>query len=108
MKKQNLIFYITIGLAALFIINYLFIEGGIFNWVAVIPPIIVIGAVVLLYLFPPKKYKRAKTPKIKPSARTMAKVAREQRPSSGQKRKHYPFQVIEGQKGKDDDTPKYH
>lgn len=48
--------------------------------------------------------------KVKPSQKTMAKVAgvRKTQPAPG-KRKTYPFQVIEGSKGKNDDQfPKYH
>lgn len=48
--------------------------------------------------------------KVKPSAKTMAKVAGIRKTSgSPGKRKSYPFQVIEGSKGKSDDQlPKYH
>jgi len=48
--------------------------------------------------------------KVKPSQKTMAKVAgmRKTQGTAG-KRKSYPFQVIEGSKGKNDDQlPKYH
>lgn len=48
--------------------------------------------------------------KVKPSQKTMAKVAgvRKTQAAPG-KRKTYPFQVIEGSKGKNDDQlPKYH
>ncbi|MNH41940.1 hypothetical protein D3C79_1035350 [compost metagenome] len=49
-------------------------------------------------------------PKVKPSQKTMAKVAgvRKTQAAPG-KRKTYPFQVIEGSKGKNDEhLPKYH
>lgn len=102
MKKGFFIFWITIGLAVFGIV------GGGFKLGHILPPLIVFGAVFLLYKFPPKKYRKSTASKIKPSARTMAKVNSERRQSTPEKRKHYPFQVIEGQKGKNDDTPKYH
>lgn len=52
--------------------------------------------------------------KVKPSAKTMAKVASTRKPGQHQppnrtQRKQYPFQVIEGSKDKkDDQLPKYH
>ncbi|RCX23131.1 hypothetical protein DFP94_101725 [Fontibacillus phaseoli] len=106
-KKQAILFWVVIGLAAFSIINGLF-AGGSFRLGGLLIPLIIVGVVFLLYKYPPRKYKK-QTPKVKPSARTMAKVAAERRQASGTKRKSYPFQVIEGQKGKnDDDLPKYH
>ena len=65
-------------------------------------PIVVFGAIFLLYKFPPGRY-RASRARPKPSG------ARRD-PHSGSKtktRKNMPFRVIEG--GKDDDNlPKYH
>lgn len=77
-------------------------------------PLIIVGIVYLLYRFPPRRL--SKRPKVKPSKRTAAKVATQNQPlrknSHQGKRKQYPFQVIEGQKGKSgdssDDVPKYH
>lgn len=48
--------------------------------------------------------------KVKPSQKTLAKLAGTRKtPSASGKRKSYPFQVIEGSKGKNDDQlPKYH
>ncbi|AZK47047.1 SA1362 family protein [Paenibacillus lentus] len=107
MKKQAILFWIIIGLAAFGVVNSLFGNGQM-NWSRLLIPVVLLAIVVWLYKFPPRKY-RARHPKVKPSARTMAKLAAEQRQSSGQKRKHYPFQVIEGNKGKnDEDMPKYH
>lgn len=107
MKRQAIIFYLTLGLAVFAIIDGLFGRGGM-NWISLTIPLLIIGIVFLLYKFPPRKYRRQQ-PKVKPSARTMAKLASERRQTTGNKRKHYPFQVIDGQKGKnDDDYPKYH
>lgn len=107
MKKQGIMFWIIALLVVFYIVDGLFVSQSI-AWGSIIVPVAVVGIVFLLYKFPPRKY-RKQHPKIKPSARTMAKVAAERRPAAGEKRKHYPFQVIEGQKGKnDDDLPKYH
>ena len=106
MRKGRIIFWTAISLAAIGLLSTFIDKNGI-NWMRLLPPFIVIGGVWLLYKFPPNKFKQRKTPKVKPSARTMAKVANQSRPS-GDRRKHYPFQVIEGQKGKDGDHPKYH
>ncbi|KHF32476.1 hypothetical protein CM49_05249 [Paenibacillus sp. P1XP2] len=105
MKRHALIFWIAIGLAVLGIVNIVFSGGsGLGN---ILVPLCVIGVVLLLYKFPPARYR--KKPKVKPSARTMEKVAAAKRSQSNGKRKHYPFQVIEGSKGKNDDQqPKYH
>ncbi|MGG6309730.1 hypothetical protein [Paenibacillus macerans] len=107
MKKQGIMFWVIVFLVAFGIVDGLFIRHTI-AWGGVIVPVAVVGIVFLLYKFPPRKYRKPQ-PKIKPSARTMAKVNAERRPAAGEKRKAYPFQVIEGQKGKnDDDLPKYH
>lgn len=111
MKKQTIIFWTAILLAAFAILDGLFLRGGI-HMSSILVPVLIFGIVFLLYKFPPKKYRKnnAKV-KVKPSARTMAKVSAERRNSTNTttKRKHYPFQVIDGQKGKnDDDYPKYH
>lgn len=118
MKKQAIIFWTAIILAGFAIVDGLFARGSI-NPLSVLIPVIIFGIVFILYKYPPKKYRKRSTPKVKPSARTMAKVANEFRKTSSgtmngangtnSKRKHYPFQVIDGQKGKnDDDYPKYH
>ncbi|WMT42604.1 hypothetical protein RE628_09910 [Paenibacillus sp. D2_2] len=108
MKKQAIVFWALIALAAFGIIDGLFGRGTT-DWMGILIPALIVGIVFLLYKYPPRKYRR-QNPKVKPSARTMSKLAAERRSaSSGQKRKAYPFQVIEGQKGKnDDDLPKYH
>ncbi|GIP51980.1 MULTISPECIES: hypothetical protein [Paenibacillus] len=107
MKKQAILFWIVIALAVFNILDGLFGKRSL-NLGSVLVPLVLVAIVFLLYKYPPRKYKKT-APKIKPSARTMAKVAAERRPATGGKRKTYPFQVIEGQKGKnDDDLPKYH
>ncbi|MFS0854777.1 MULTISPECIES: hypothetical protein [Paenibacillus] len=110
MKKQAIIFWTFIALAAIGILTRLG-SGGISQ---IIIPLVVFGVVFLLYKYPPRRWARkTSSPKIKPSAKTMAKVNAQSgaRKSSGssKKRKDYPFQVIQGQKGKsDEDVPKYH
>lgn len=107
MKRQAIIFYLTLGLAVFAIIDGLFGRGGI-DWTTLMIPLLIVGIVFFLYKFPPRKY-RKQQPKVKPSARTMAKLSSDRRQSTSHKRKHYPFQVIDGQKGKnEDDYPKYH
>lgn len=59
--------------------------------------IVLVGLVVLLYKYPPKRYRHSR-PK-KPGPTSAARPA---------KRKTFPFQVINGTKGEDDDLPKYH
>ncbi|RRJ66484.1 hypothetical protein EHV15_28830 [Paenibacillus oralis] len=109
MKKQGIMFGIIMLLAVIGIVDAVFVRRtlGLAN---IIVPVAILGVVFLLYKFPPRKYRKKQQPKIKPSARTMAKVAAEQRrSSSSERRKSYPFQVIDGHKGKnDDDLPKYH
>ncbi len=110
MKKQAILFWIVIALAVFNILDGLFGRRSLNPW-DILVPFILVAIVFLLYKYPPRKYKNKTAPKIKPSARTMAKVAAEQRrpAAGGGKRKSYPFQVIEGQKGKnDDELPKYH
>ncbi len=90
------------------------VNSLMYNWVSLIIPVALLVLVYVLYKYPPKRYRKG--PKIKPSAKTAAKMAASQRRSSaasqglpGGKRKSYPFQVIDGQKGKnDDDIPKFH
>lgn len=104
--KQMLIFWGTMGLAAIGILESLRTPAG---RLFVLIPFALFLVVFLLYKYPPRRYRR--TPKIKPSQRTIAKAAAsKRRPSSSvPKRKDYPFHVIEGKKGKsDDDTPRYH
>ncbi|GIO55392.1 MULTISPECIES: hypothetical protein [Paenibacillus] len=106
MKRQAVIFWIAIVLAAIGLLgNILF--GGAGSLMNLLVPLIVFGVVFLLYKFPPARYN--KRPKVKPSQRTMEKYNASKRGQSSAKRKNYPFQVIEGSKGKNDDQqPKYH
>ncbi|WP_138493051.1 hypothetical protein [Paenibacillus pinistramenti] len=109
MRRHSIIFWTVMVLAAAGLVNTL-----LSNWISFVIPAALIILVFVLYKYPPKRFRRG--PKIKPSARTAAKMAASQRrPSSASrsagdgKRKHYPFQVIDGQKGKNDgDVPKFH
>ncbi|QHT60421.1 hypothetical protein GXP70_11090 [Paenibacillus lycopersici] len=68
-------------------------------------PVVVFGAIYLLYKFPPGAARKARTktqPRYKAGARKDA-----QQSSRTKTRKHMPFRVIEGGKD-DDDLPKYH
>ncbi|WP_044479135.1 hypothetical protein [Paenibacillus antibioticophila] len=111
MKKQSLLLWILGILSVIGILAGLFGYGRQIRLMDFLIPIILIAVIFFLYRFPPGKA-RKRSPKIKPSARTMAKVAQAKRgnTSAAKKRKSYPFQVIEGNKGKksDDDVPKYH
>ncbi|MFC3745689.1 hypothetical protein [Paenibacillus sp. GCM10012306] len=113
MKRHALIFWSAILLAAFGVVNAI-IDS---NWRALselIIPVLLIA--VIYYFFKKRSYgggTRGSKIKVKPSQKTMAKVAgatgaRKSQASPG-KRKSYPFQVIEGSKGKNDDhLPKYH
>lgn len=107
MNRQSIIFWAAVSLAAVGLISNFVMT---FSLTKLLIPVAMLIIIFLLYKFPPKRYRRAKRVKIKPSVRTMKKVeaARRQQGASPAKRKSYPFQVIEGQKGKDEQTPKYH
>lgn len=93
-----------------------------YNWANLIVPIILIVVLFLVLRSTSGMSGRSYNgPKVKPSARTMAKMNGSQknsykttssRPSSSHSskpKKNYPFQVIQGNKGKDDDeAPKFH
>lgn len=69
--------------------------------------VLVFAVIFLLYKYLPGQSNR--TPKIKPSVRTMAKTANARKQQTTGKRKAYPFHVIEGSKGKnEEEQPKYH
>lgn len=107
MRGQRIFLWIIAFLSVFGIIDGLFLSKSISTG-SIIVPLAVVAIVFLLYKYPPRRYRR-QHPKIKPSARTMAKVAAERRSTATEKRKAYPFQVIEGHKGKDnEDLPKYH
>ncbi|WP_425495255.1 hypothetical protein [Paenibacillus tengchongensis] len=86
--------------------------GGVL-WL-LLPALLIAGVIFYAYRIAPRSRVRGpggKKIKVKPSQKTMAKVAsaRKGQPAPP-KRKSYPFQVIEGSKGKNDDDqlPKYH
>lgn len=110
MRRQSILLWIVGILSVIGVLAGLFGYARI-RFVDFLIPVILLIVVFLLYKFPPGQA-RKRSPKIKPSARTMAKVAQAKRSntSTAKKRKSYPFQVIEGNKGKnaDDDLPKYH
>lgn len=109
MRRHAIIFWTASTLAAVGLL-VLLLEPG--SRMSILIPLIIVGVVYLLYKFPPRRL--SKRPKVKPSKRTAAKMAAKSAPvrkSSPAKRKQYPFQVIDGQKGKSDppdDVPKYH
>ena len=109
MKSQAVLFWTITVLAVVGLIETL-----MRNWLSLLIPISLVVLVFVLYKYPPGRYR--KSPKIKPSAKTEAKLAEARRRASsgnagtsGKARKNYPFQVIDGQKGKqNDEFPKYH
>lgn len=113
MIRHALIFWISVCLAALGLVTG--ILGNGFGWLlwALLPPMLLLALLVYGYKLTQKNHVRGpggSRTKVKPSQKTMAKVAgvRKAQPAPG-KRKTYPFQVIEGSKGKNDDQfPKYH
>lgn len=113
MKRDAVVFWSAIVLAAFGLI-WGFRLKGLASLSGFIIPAIMFLALFLLYKFPPGRYRKSgsrSNVKVKPSPKTMAKVGgvRKSQPPAG-KRKTYPFRVIEGSKGKNDDEqlPKYH
>lgn len=89
----------TVVVIVLFAIGLFY--GFSLNPSAFLIPLIVLGAIFLLYKYPPNKWRsnaRAKQPFVKQN-RTQTR----QKPKS----RTVPFRVIDGGKD-DDDTPKYH
>ncbi|MDO3409525.1 hypothetical protein QWJ34_07095 [Saccharibacillus sp. CPCC 101409] len=124
MKRKGVVsFWIILVLAAIGLYR-LFSEPSV-SWIL---PLAIVAVVAALYFLLPKARRaggsyggRGNQPKVKPSARTQEKLARMSSGSSKptparagktpppKKRKSYPFQVIEGRKGKDEeDVPKFH
>ncbi|MBU5345370.1 hypothetical protein [Paenibacillus lautus] len=110
MRRHAIIFWTAITLAAIGLLVFLLDPGSRMN---IMIPLIIVAVVYVLYKFPPRRFN--KRPKVKPSKRTAAKLAAKhstaRKSSPAAKRKQYPFQVIDGQKGKpdpSDDVPKYH
>ena len=108
-KTQAFVFWLFIALAAAGVVVQITNPNMYI-------PIILAAIVFLLYKFPPKRLAaKSKYPKVKPSRNTAAKMAAKantsRKASPSPKRKQYPFQVIDGQKGKhdpNDELPKYH
>ncbi|ALS28426.1 hypothetical protein IJ21_30300 [Paenibacillus sp. 32O-W] len=67
-------------------------------------PVVVLGAIFLLYKFPPSGFRKRDHRKYAAAARKTRPPAR---PAKARERKPIPFKVIEGGKD-DDDLPKYH
>ncbi|MDT3427455.1 hypothetical protein J2Z22_003018 [Paenibacillus forsythiae] len=115
MKRHALIFWSAVLLAVFGVVSGL-IEEGLRSLSGFIIPVALFLVLFLLYKFPPRRFagssrRRQSKIKVKPSQKTLAKVAgmRKSQPPAG-KRKTYPFRVIEGSKGKNDDEqlPRYH
>ncbi|MNP08611.1 hypothetical protein D3C76_1006880 [compost metagenome] len=110
MKRQAFITWTVIVLAGIGLLSDVIFYDFILLKNLLIP-VIVFAVIFLLFRFyQPSRSK--KHPKVKPSRKTMEKapgIRKSTTNSSSKKKKSYPFQVIEGQKGKNDDnTPKYH
>lgn len=114
MIRHALVFWVSIALALLGLV--LGLMSNIFETLKVfIFPLVLLGLIYYAYKSSPagKTYRsghQQSKVKVKPSQKTMSKVAgvRKSQAVPG-KRKSYPFQVIEGSKGKNDDhLPKYH
>ncbi|WP_238650206.1 hypothetical protein [Paenibacillus piscarius] len=112
MIRHALIFWIT-TLLALWGLVVDVMARGLMAFSFLIIPLILVALIYYAYKVGPGRMGggpgRPRT-KVKPSAKTMAKVAGIRKTSASPgKRKSYPFQVIEGSKGKNDEQlPKYH
>lgn len=114
MIRHALIFWISVTLAIFGFVISVLLEPFVTMRMLIIPLVLL---AIIYYVYKnnmgPGNYARSSNGskvKIKPSQKTMSKVAgiRKTQPEAG-KRKSYPFQVIEGNKGKNDDQlPKYH
>lgn len=106
MNRHALIFWLTLALGAYGIVNMVW-NGGAGVLLSLLVPALIFSVIFLFYKFSPGR--RGRAPKIKPSARTMAKTANARQQQTSSKRKTYPFHVIEGSKGKnEEEQPKYH
>ncbi|MEC0132823.1 MULTISPECIES: hypothetical protein [Paenibacillus] len=112
MIRHALIFWISVIFAIFgFVIGVL--TEPFYTLSKLILPLVLLAIIYYAYKMGPGKYARSSNGsriKVKPSQKTMTKVAgiRKTQAAPG-KRKSYPFQVIEGNKGKNDDQlPKYH
>ncbi|EHS56684.1 hypothetical protein [Paenibacillus sp. Aloe-11] len=105
MNRHAVIFWLTLALGAYGIVDMVW-RGSLGFLMSLLIPVLVFTVIFLLYKYLPGR--RSRSPKIKPSARTMAKTANSRKQTSS-KRKAYPFHVIEGSKGKnEEEQPKYH
>ncbi|MGW8960044.1 hypothetical protein [Paenibacillus sp. NPDC055715] len=103
MNRHVVIFWLTLALGAYGIVDMIW-RG---SWGFLMSLFIPVLVFFLLYKYLPGR--RTRTPKIKPSAHTMAKTANTHKQQTAGKRKAYPFHVIEGSKGKnEEEQPKYH
>lgn len=115
MIRHALIFWIAVALAVYGVITGVANSGLSWLFWTLLPTLLLFALLVYAYRLTQKKPNgpggsRGSRPKVKPSQKTMAKVAgvRKTQAAPG-KRKTYPFQVIEGSKGKNDEQlPKYH
>lgn len=112
MIRHALIFWITTVLALWGLVVDVMAQGLMaFSFLLI--PLILLALLYYAYKVVPGRMGggpgRPRT-RVKPSAKTMAKVAGIRKTSASPgKRKSYPFQVIEGSKGKNDEQlPKYH
>lgn len=113
MIRHALIFWISIALAAWGLVTEFMIRGLAALSIFILP-LVLLALLYYAYKIVPGRTNggpgRPRT-KVKPSAKTMSRlrVSAKPRAASPGKRKTYPFQVIEGSKGKNDDQlPKYH
>ncbi|WP_342424987.1 hypothetical protein [Paenibacillus sp. FSL L8-0502] len=106
MNRHAVIFWLTLALGAYGIVDMLW-RGSWGFLMSLLIPVLVFVVIFLLYKYLPGQSNR--TPKIKSSVRTMAKTANARKQQTTGKRKAYPFHVIEGSKGKnEEEQPKYH
>jgi hypothetical protein len=106
MNRHAVIFWLTLALGAYGIVDMVW-NGSLGFLMSLLIPVLVFTVIFLLYKYLPGR--RSRSPKIKPSARTMAKTANSRKQQTSSKRKAYPFHVIEGSKGKnEEEQPKYH
>lgn len=112
MIRHALIFWITVSLAVLGFVKGI-LDQPFSTLSFLIFPLVLLAIIYYAYKKGPGRYARSRggsKVKVKPSQKTLSKVAGVRKSqSSTSKRKSYPFQVIEGSKGKNDDQlPKYH
>jgi hypothetical protein len=99
-RKQQIWFYVFVGLAAVGILNMMRI-----NPMGVILPVVVIGVIFLLYKYPPSRWRG----KASSNRQKMYKTS-DGRSFDKRNTKRAKFRVIPGTKrdNDNDDLPKYH